>query len=137
MKTFYDLQSKIEDQFYNDIPAINWNTVIDRMEAGDYDGDDYDEWDERANDWVTCACGNQCEAIPRGYTGAPKDAELFRLGGQFPVTLEVLHEAVEVGQGKASLKVSADVARQCLADIERRSSEILAEMEAVKNGDPA
>lgn len=42
------------------------------------------EWEkaiERAADWVTCACGNQCAVIPRGSDGAPTDAVLTKLGG--------------------------------------------------------
>ena len=38
---------------------------------------------ELANDWVTCACGNQCATIPRNKSGRPNDEKLMRLGAKF------------------------------------------------------
>jgi len=35
-------------------------------------------------EWVTCACGNQCELVPRDTDGAPFDSLLHRLGQEFP-----------------------------------------------------
>lgn len=34
-------------------------------------------------EWVTCACGNQCAAIPRESNGRPKDDALRDLGCLF------------------------------------------------------
>lgn len=45
---------------------------------------DEDEWTsaiERARNWTTCACGNQCAVIPRHREGEPKDDVLAHLGG--------------------------------------------------------
>ena len=36
-----------------------------------------------ANSWITCACGNQCEIIPRNETGSPCDIILYELGLDF------------------------------------------------------
>lgn len=45
-----------------------------------------DEWHLATNlagEWVTCACGNQCSAIPRELCGAPQDEQLYELGCAF------------------------------------------------------
>jgi len=36
-----------------------------------------------ANDWVTCACGNQCAIIQRDNGGKPVDETLKNLGVEF------------------------------------------------------
>ncbi len=33
--------------------------------------------------WVTCACGNQCDVIPRDFKGEPEDCALHELGMVF------------------------------------------------------
>jgi hypothetical protein len=33
--------------------------------------------------WMTCACGNQCQSLPRLYSGAPEDHYLATLGVRF------------------------------------------------------
>jgi hypothetical protein len=38
--------------------------------------------------WVTCACGNLCDIIPRGSFGTPLDNELQRLGFMFSADIE-------------------------------------------------
>jgi hypothetical protein len=41
-----------------------------------------------ASKWTTCACGNQCDIIPRTVDGRPIDATLTHLGILFPRTIE-------------------------------------------------
>jgi hypothetical protein len=36
-----------------------------------------------AERWATCAFGEQCKAIPRGKTGEPVDAILYKMGLDF------------------------------------------------------
>ncbi len=36
-----------------------------------------------AGNWITCACGNQCSVIPRGFHGMPLDIELRQFGQDF------------------------------------------------------
>lgn len=43
-----------------------------------------------AGQWVTCACGNQCEIIPRNG-GAPVDGELHHLGLRFSSDVDDLN----------------------------------------------
>jgi hypothetical protein len=38
---------------------------------------------KKSKSWVTCACGNQCAAIPRKDDGSPWDEELQELGTSF------------------------------------------------------
>jgi hypothetical protein len=45
-----------------------------------------DEWHfaiNLAGAWVTCACGNQCSALPRFANGVPEDETLQFLGEDF------------------------------------------------------
>lgn len=37
----------------------------------------------KSSSWVTCACGNMCDIIPRNNIGCPFDKELTQLGGKF------------------------------------------------------
>lgn len=50
----------------------------------------YDQWMEMvslAKEWVTCACGNLCAALPREFNGAPEDYTLDHLGRQFSTSV--------------------------------------------------
>lgn len=58
---------------------------------------------DKAGDWVTCACGNQCSIIPR-IGNAPIDGKLYTLGLEFPSAIadgdflgamEILHKIEE------------------------------------------
>lgn len=70
----------------------------------------------KAGDWVTCACGNQCDAIPRDSTGKPIDRTLMELGYRF---------YQEVGWEHWALALFT------LDLIEERSKRILEEMETL------
>lgn len=68
-----------------------------------------------AKDWVTCACGNQCDAIPRDRTlGYPIDHKLRDYGSCFT-------SAIRERDRQRAIYL--------LVQIEKRSAEILAEME--------
>jgi len=64
---------------------IDWNAVLDNWES--YTSTEKSEYRVKSLKWVTCACGNQCEKIPRSRsilnTGRPKDATLQMLGSAF------------------------------------------------------
>lgn len=66
-----------------------------------------------SNEWVTCACGNQCDLIPRNDDGIPKDLELNLLGCFF-------HNHI------ASRRI--DDAKQTLKAIEKRSAYLIDEL---------
>lgn len=71
---------------------INWNKQLDRLATLakiSHNKRTLDQQGEihlmitQAASWVTCACGNQCEIIPRNSVGCPEDAKLDTLGCQF------------------------------------------------------
>ena len=37
----------------------------------------------KSSEWVTCACGQLCDRLPKYESGAPKDIELWGLGLDF------------------------------------------------------
>jgi len=94
--------------------TVDWNVILQRAIAGEYDEDDLYQWSRFAASWVTCACGNQCDKIPRDG-GEPRDSMLFKLGTQFYTYVS----------GENWL-----VATATLRLIEARSSKLLAEIEA-------
>jgi hypothetical protein len=63
--------------------------------------------------WVTCACGNLCDIIPRGALGIPFDKDLETLGIRF-------HALIDDGQW--------NWAKNTLYFIEKRSAEIIADL---------
>ena len=63
-----------------------------------------------AGEWVTCACGNLCDIIPRDMIGCPYDSELELLGLDF-------HHSIAMAN---FIK-----AKETLAKIEKRSEEII------------
>lgn len=75
---------------------------------------------QKSESWVSCACGELDERIPRGRNfmgreieGAPKDDTLYHLGAEFMAHVN--------GD-------NFDAAESTLAAIEKRASEILAEL---------
>ena len=76
MKTYSELK---------DVAPIDWNKQLDIMISGE--GDNYqgmaEQLTDRAGSWVTCACGNQCDIIPRRPDGQPFDELLASMGDTF------------------------------------------------------
>jgi hypothetical protein len=91
---------------------FDWNAFLDAAEAGEITNIEHREAERLAGDWVTCACGNQCAAIPRRAGGSPEDHELWDLGGSFALQIE---------------RQKYDRARGVLKAIEARSAALLAE----------
>ena len=96
---------------------FDWNKFLNKKEITQ------EEWEnasELSSKWVTCACGNQCDLIPR-YTskhtfdaaGRPIDRVLSELGYEF-------YELIEMQNIKSSKLI--------LAKIEQRSAYILANL---------
>lgn len=59
---------------------FDWNKLLEETDTNSF------EWNIAmvlSDDWVTCACGNQCKAIPRNRSGMPVDDELAELGLDF------------------------------------------------------
>lgn len=69
MKTFSETSGR---------KAFDWNDFLNKSKITN------EEWKkakEDASSWVTCACGNQCDIIPRNNNGRPVDSILSNLGG--------------------------------------------------------
>jgi hypothetical protein len=86
---------------------FDWNKFLDKAIAGDTTRNEEAKAELLANDWVTCACGNQCAIIPRDEEGEPIDEELQELGNDFSN-----HINDKDWEG----------AKRCLVDIESRSA---------------
>jgi len=102
MKTYAELRGK---KFFD------WNKFLDNPPK--YLSTEHHIACNLAVDWVTCACGNQCDIIPRDGIGLPDDRELQRLGISF-------HDSIK---GADFIK-----AKETLANIEKRSSELIAKL---------
>lgn len=64
-------------------PPINWWDRIERLDT--VDEEEYLQWCEDAKDWITCACGSQCDIIPRNEFGVPVNYDLKSFGDSFCV----------------------------------------------------
>ena len=99
-----------------DIPAFDWNKALneaERLQSGcRLDQNEFDDLRSRSDDWVTCACGNQCAIIPRQDTGQPRDVQLMLLGVSFAESVAIRDWA----QAKLTLE-----------QIEARSAVLIAE----------
>ncbi len=73
MKSF--AQSKGKEPF-------NWIEFLSRGDMEDYTFKELDNAMKLSGDWVTCACGNQCDILPR-VDGVPEDEILRKLGYDF------------------------------------------------------
>jgi len=99
MKTYSEAQGK---------PKFDWNKFLENPPE--------DRSDEHlfastlSSKWVTCACGNLCDIIPRSIKGKPDDRELERLGIEFDYEIK---------------KGDFVTAKETLAKIEKLSTEII------------
>lgn len=96
----------------------------------------------KSMDWVTCACGNLCDAIPRDYSignGQPQDSELSHLGGAFPAPWGALKNIAEKCSDRGMTNGDVREAKEylewacgILERIERRSTRLLIDMGVIK-----
>jgi hypothetical protein len=93
---------------------FDWNSFLDKAIAGKVGAKALASAVVRSKSWVTCACGNMCDLIPRkevGFTqGCPLDDTLASLGVDF-------FDHVKDGRYKS--------AKKTLAAIERRSAKLI------------
>lgn len=87
-------------------PPFDWNKALNEDEIN------WSDLTDRAGSWVTCACGNQCDVIPRKECGEPVDSKLARLGLRFWARIS---------------DENLDAAKSILALIEKRAAELIME----------
>jgi hypothetical protein len=92
--------------------SFDWNKFLENPpEKG---SEEHLDACDLAEAWVTCACGNLCDIIPRSpLGGCPIDDELESLGIAFNHSIQ---------------DARYYVAKEILAKIERRSEEIIFEL---------
>lgn len=89
---------------------FDWNVFLNQENIT---GGKWFEAKVLASSWVTCACGNQCDIIPRRISGAPRDPKLERLGVYFSHYIKIKDKTA---------------AKQILIEIEQRSTELIKEL---------
>jgi len=98
---------------------FDWNAELDALIAGKaISHKESDSLFILSSQWTTCACGNQCDILPRRglnerYPGEPRDPELFALGSEFNDYIE--------GEEWAE-------AKECLRKIEARSAFLISQL---------
>lgn len=92
------------------IYPFDWNDFLDRAIDGDITEYEKNKAKILSDNWVTCACGNQCEAIPRYTDGSPMDFLLKSFGDDFGILIW----SSEFKQAKRTL-----------GEIEKRSAKII------------
>jgi hypothetical protein len=98
--------------------VINWPATIKRLMTLNPRGRAYkklyEEASDAADDWVTCACGALCDAIPREpKSNGPEDQLLNMLGIRFALQIDA---------------EEYDLALKTLDEIEARSTKLLKEI---------
>ena len=100
-------------------PAFNWFTALESLKPND--SIEYRiALSNKASVWVTCACGQLCQALPRYDGGAPKDQMLFSLGHTFYCYISQLTKQTDF---QKHLTAAQDI----LHKIESRVAEILSQ----------
>lgn len=101
---------------------INWKKTLEDIISGrgqiDIDSNAFDTLVIHAGKWVTCACGNLCDIIPRDTFGAPYDSKLATLGVLF----------------WDNIAAAAWIDALSILDRIEQRSEFLIEVELMKNG---
>jgi len=121
MKTFIEASGK---------EAFDWNIVLSKH-CREMNSEASNKLKELSCSWVTCACGTQCDVIPRHtfpHTGRPKDERLSTLGDRFhyhgiyPMCREMEQFNFETADGYRLRAI------EILKEIEQRSLEIIKEL---------
>ena len=94
-----------------DQEKFDWNKFLDQESFSNLD---WNYAEELAQEWVTCACGNQCSIIPRDSIGAPIDEGLADLGVDFSDHI---------------IQRNVELSKETLLKIEKRSAELILELQ--------
>ena len=99
-------ESKAENPF-------DWNEFLNKKHISKR------EWKEAevlSSNWVTCACGNQCDIIPREFGGNPKDLQLACFGLDF--NFQIKQRDIE--EAKDTLRLIEERSAQVIAEIKSK-----------------
>lgn len=95
-------------------PAFDWNKAL--ANPPDQYTDEHQDLKLQADDWVTCACGNQCAIIPRYSAGGPRDDTLRHLGLKFSDNIydadwPAAKQTLSLIESRATLLISAELSK--------------------------
>lgn len=106
--------------------TFNWNDFLSKES---YTEEELQEANVLSGSWVTCACGNLCDAIPRCPDGSPWDEKLFELGMKFDNDITMM---LHTRNTQVVFERYKRYSIETLNSIEKRSGEILQIIE-IKN----
>ena len=92
--------------------CIDWNQVLSIPENKITD-DMWEQMRRNSQDWVTCACGNQCSIIPRDEFGAPLDFTLRYHGKDFYTSINQRN----IEEAKIHLKRIEEISSKIIQEI--------------------
>lgn len=92
---------------------FDWYDFLERAVNNQVDDEEKDRANDKAYNWVTCACGSQCASLPRSEHGMPVDEVLKDLGADF-------YGEISMGEYENALWI--------LHKIEKRSAYLLNQM---------
>jgi len=81
MKTYAEQEGK---------KKFNWFRFLNRKR---YTKKELEKASFDAGSWITCACGNLCDVLPRDMWGEPEDKKLAYLGAKFAEKVENFNNA--------------------------------------------
>ena len=94
--------------------VFNWNAFLENAHL--VGSAEQDNARTLSGSWVTCACGNQSNFIPRNWEGVPLDDELEGLG-------VVFSDHINSGYWNSSKKVLAQIEEKSAFIINQLSNE--------------
>jgi hypothetical protein len=109
---------------------FDWSSALS-VRCEDMDRADMEHMHDLAQNWVTCACGSLCDAIPRTADGLPEDEQLRALGAHFYVHISEMSKQMRYmfDMGYSGMQKNANAAREqavdVLGQIEKRSTELI------------
>lgn len=105
---------------------FDWNKAL--AEVKPEDSERLAELVNLADGWVTCACGNLCDALPRTLSGAPEDRKLAAFGEIFAEDLSWAMDFSDDGM-ISKAKDMLEEAKETLLLIEARAAKLLKELQ--------
>jgi hypothetical protein len=103
--------------------VFDWNAFLNKPA---YTAEELKDAYDLANNWVTCACGNQCTTIKRWKDGCPEDRVLEALGRNFMRAIDELRDS-HADNDRQGIAQSLEWAKDTLASLEHRAEQLLKE----------